>query len=77
MDIGLAYRSFIPVREQMVFKLGAVAVGHEAVYDAGLDVCPRRNGVESDIADDGDIFCKIKIVTLQQIYYTIVNQARF
>lgn len=61
----------------MVFKLGAVAVGHEAVYDAGLDVCPRRNGVESDIADDGDIFCKSKTATLQQIYYTIVNQAAF
>ena len=48
MDVGLAYRSFIPVREQMVFIFGAVAVGHEAVYDAGLDVCPRRNGVELD-----------------------------
>ena len=48
MDIGSAYRSFIPVREQMVFKFGAVAVSHETVYDARLDVCPRRNGVELD-----------------------------
>ena len=30
---------------------------------------------ESDIANANDIFCKIKIATLQQIYCAIVNQA--